>query len=148
MLRPPSGNRTSRYCRLPAPGPPANTWAVSLHANDILRWFLTDAQQRFPDSAVLFSRRLGGALHRGTIHNRLRDLQILEGQPQAVWFSHHELRRACGTHNYQRGVGSCRDPASAWPLDDDFDDALRASVGRVQALTVLGVSLSAAVHSC
>jgi len=28
----------------------------------------------------------------------------MEGRPQAEWFSPHALRRACATHNYERGV--------------------------------------------
>lgn len=40
----------------------------------------------------------------GTIRNRLRHLMGLEGRPQADWFSPHGLRRACATHNYERGV--------------------------------------------
>jgi site-specific recombinase XerD len=59
---------------------------------------------RFPDSAVLFADESGGALHRGTIRNRLRYLMQLEGRSQAEWFSPHALRRACATHNYERGV--------------------------------------------
>jgi integrase len=28
----------------------------------------------------------------------------VEGCPQSEWFSPHGLRRACATHNYERGV--------------------------------------------
>ena len=28
----------------------------------------------------------------------------LEGQPSVDWFSPHALRRACATHNYERGM--------------------------------------------
>ena len=45
-----------------------------------------------------------GGLHRGTIRNRLRHLMELEGRPAADRFSPHALRRACATHNYERGV--------------------------------------------
>jgi len=70
----------------------------------VLRWFLNDVRGRFPDSPVLFADESGGALHRGTIRNRLRHLMELEGRPSGDWFSPHALRRACATHNYERGV--------------------------------------------
>ena len=40
----------------------------------------------------------------GTVRNRLRHLMDLEGRPAADRFSPHALRRACATHNYERGV--------------------------------------------
>ncbi|MEU8247200.1 hypothetical protein [Nonomuraea sp. NPDC048916] len=58
----------------------------------VLRWFLNDVRGRFPDSPVLFADESGGALHRGTIRNRLRYLMQLEGLPQEEWFSPHALR--------------------------------------------------------
>ncbi|MEV7230917.1 tyrosine-type recombinase/integrase [Polymorphospora sp. NPDC051019] len=70
----------------------------------VLRWFVDDVRGRFPDSPVLFADESGGRLHRGTIRNRLRRLMQLEGRPEADWFSPHALRRACATHNYERGV--------------------------------------------
>ena len=39
-----------------------------------------------------------------TIRNRLRHLMSVEGRPEADWFSPHGMRRACATHNYERGV--------------------------------------------
>jgi site-specific recombinase XerD len=53
---------------------------------------------------VLFADESGGSLHPGTIRNRLRYLMELEGRPAAERFSPHALRRACATHNYERGV--------------------------------------------
>lgn len=70
----------------------------------LLRWFLADVRPKFPDSPVLFADESGGALHRGTLRNRLRYLMELEGRPAAERFSPHALRRACATHNYERGV--------------------------------------------
>ncbi|MEV0200185.1 tyrosine-type recombinase/integrase [Nonomuraea sp. NPDC050691] len=70
----------------------------------MLRWFLNDVRGRFPDSPVLFADESGGALHRGTIRNRLRYLMHLEGRPETGRFSPHALRRTCATHNYERGV--------------------------------------------
>jgi site-specific recombinase XerD len=70
----------------------------------VLRWFLDDVRGRFPDSPVLFADESGGSLHPGTIRNRLRYLMELEGRPPVDRFSPHAMRRACATHNYERGV--------------------------------------------
>ncbi len=59
---------------------------------------------KFPESRVLFADESGGAMHPGTIRNRLRYLMTREGRPRAEWFSPHAMRRACATHNYERGV--------------------------------------------
>ena len=53
---------------------------------------------------MLFADESGGRLHRGTIRNRLRHLLELEGAAPCDRFSPHGLRRACATHNYERGV--------------------------------------------
>jgi integrase/recombinase XerD len=84
---------------------PRPRWVPMLDDLDlVLRWFLADVRGRFPDSPVLFADESGGALHRGTIRNRLRYLMQLEGRGPSEWFSPHALRRACATHNYERGV--------------------------------------------
>lgn len=84
---------------------PRPRWVPMLDGLDlVLRWFLDDVRGRFPDSPVLFADESGGRLHRGTIRNRLRYLMVLEGRPAGEWFSPHALRRACATHNYERGV--------------------------------------------
>ena len=84
---------------------PRPRWVPMLDGLDlVLRWFLHDVRGKFPDSPVLFPDESGGDLHRGTIRNRLRHLMELEGRPAAEWFSPHALRRACATHNYERGV--------------------------------------------
>ena len=84
---------------------PRPRWVPMLDGLDlILRWFLDDVRGRFPESLVLFSDESGGQLHRGTIRNRLRRLMQVEGRPSEQWFSPHALRRACATHNYERGV--------------------------------------------
>jgi integrase/recombinase XerD len=83
---------------------PRPRWVPMLDGLDlVLRWFLDDVRGRFPDSPVLFADESGGNLHRG-ICNRLRHLMELEGCPPHEWFSPHALRRACATHNYERGV--------------------------------------------
>ena len=53
---------------------------------------------------MLFADESGGAMHPGTVRNRLRYLMGLEGRPQGEWFSPHAMRRARATHNYERGV--------------------------------------------
>jgi len=84
---------------------PRPRWVPMLDGVDlVLRWFLTDVRGRFPGSSVLFADESGGPLHRGTIRNRLRYLMELEGRPTSERFSPHALRRACATHNYERGV--------------------------------------------
>jgi site-specific recombinase XerD len=84
---------------------PRPRWVPMLDGLDlVLRWFLDDVRGKFPDSPVLFADESGGALHPGTVRNRLRYLMTLEGRPQGEWFSPHALRRACATHNYERGV--------------------------------------------
>jgi hypothetical protein len=63
---------------------PRPRWVPMLDSLDlVLRWFLDDVRGRFPDSAVLFADESGGALHPGTIRNRLRYLMTLEGRPEA-----------------------------------------------------------------
>ncbi|MFI9367026.1 tyrosine-type recombinase/integrase, partial [Kitasatospora sp. NPDC053057] len=84
---------------------PRPRWVPMLDGLDlVLRWFLEDVRPKFPDSPVLFADESGGNLRRGTIRNRLRYLMELEGRPAAERFSPHALRRACATHNYERGV--------------------------------------------
>jgi site-specific recombinase XerD len=84
---------------------PRPRWVPMLDGLDlVLHWFLDDVRPKFPDSPVLFADESGGNLHRGTIRNRLRHLMELEGRPAHERFSPHALRRACATHNYERGV--------------------------------------------
>jgi integrase/recombinase XerD len=45
-----------------------------------------------------------GRLDTGTIRNRLRHILDFEGKDQEEWFSPHDLRHACATRNYERGV--------------------------------------------
>ncbi|HEY6424434.1 MAG TPA: tyrosine-type recombinase/integrase [Pseudonocardiaceae bacterium] len=84
---------------------PRPRWVPMLDGVDlVLRWFLDDVRGRFPVSEVLFCDESGGRMAAGTIRNRLRHLMKVEGCPQSEWFSPHGLRRACATHNYERGV--------------------------------------------
>ncbi len=103
--RGPFGKLHVRFGKAAHTSGPRPRWVPMLDGLDlVLRWFLNDVRGRFPDSAVLFADESGGALHRGTIRNRLRRLMELEGRPATDWFSPHALRRACATHNYERGV--------------------------------------------
>lgn len=84
---------------------PRPRWVPLLDGLDlILRWYLDDVRPKMPESPVLFCDQSGGVLSRGTIRNRLHYLQDLEGCDMAERFSPHALRRACATHNYERGV--------------------------------------------
>jgi len=101
----PFGKLHVRFGKAAHTSGPRPRWVPMLDGLDlVLRWFTDDVRGKFPDSAVLFADESGGALHPGTIRNRLRHLMELEGRPAAGWFSPHALRRACATHNYERGV--------------------------------------------
>src|SRR5712691_4365054 len=103
--RGPFGKLHVRFGKAARTSGPRPRWVPMLDGLDlVLRWFLDDVRSKFPDSAVLFADESGGALHPGTIRNRLRHLMELEGRPAADWFSPHALRRACATHNYELGV--------------------------------------------
>ena len=49
-----------------------------------------------------------------TIRNRLRHLMSVEGRPEVEWFSPHGMRRACATHNNERGVDLVDPPRRVW----------------------------------
>jgi site-specific recombinase XerD len=84
---------------------PRPRWVPMLDGLDVLlRWYLRDVRGRFPASAVLFCDESGGRLSTGTVRNRLRHLMTVEGRPVGDWFTPHGLRRACATHNYERGM--------------------------------------------
>lgn len=84
---------------------PRPRWVPMLDGLDlVLRWYLDDVRGRFPDSAALLCDESGGRMAAATIRNRLRHLMSVEGRPEAEWFSPHAMRRACATHNYERGV--------------------------------------------
>jgi site-specific recombinase XerD len=103
--RGPFGKLHVRFGKAAHTSGPRPRWVPMLDQLDlVLRWFLNDVRGRFPDSPVLFADESGGRLHRGTIRNRLRRLMQLEARPPVEWFSPHALRRACATHNYERGV--------------------------------------------
>jgi len=84
---------------------PRPRWVPMLdHLDLVLRWFVDDVRPRFAAGPALFCDEGGGPIHRGTIRNRLRYLLDLEGRPATDRFSPHDLRHACATRNYERGV--------------------------------------------
>lgn len=84
---------------------PRPRWVPMLDGLDlILRWFVDEIHPRFGETGWLFCDEGGGAIHRGTIRNRLRYLLDLEKHPSGQRFSPHGLRHACATRNYERGV--------------------------------------------
>jgi integrase/recombinase XerD len=84
---------------------PRPRWVPMLDGLDlVLRWYLDQVRGRFPDGPVLLCDESGGRMAAATIRNRLRHLMSVEGQPDVEWFSPHGMRRACATHNYERGV--------------------------------------------
>ena len=84
---------------------PRPRWVPMLDGLDlVLRWYLDDVRGQFPDGPVLLCDESGGRMAAATIRNRLRHLMSVEGRPEAEWFSPHGMRRACATHNYERGV--------------------------------------------
>jgi site-specific recombinase XerD len=90
------GTRTS--------GPRAR-WVPLLDGLDlILGWYLADIRPRFGNGPALFCDEGGGAIHRGTVGNRLRVLIEAERAGPESYFRPHDLRHACATHNYERGV--------------------------------------------
>jgi site-specific recombinase XerD len=90
------GTRTS--------GPRAR-WVPLLDGLDlILGWYLADIRPRFGNGPALFCDEGGGAIHRGTVGNRLRVLIGAERAGPESYFRPHDLRHACATHNYERGV--------------------------------------------
>jgi integrase/recombinase XerD len=71
----------------------------------MLRWYVDKVRPRFRKPGTeLFCDEAGGSLGRGTIRNRLRYLLDVEGRPHHERFSPHDLRHACATRNYERGV--------------------------------------------
>ncbi|MFD8779561.1 tyrosine-type recombinase/integrase [Streptomyces sp. NPDC059916] len=103
--RGPFGKLHVRFGRGARTSGPRPRWVPMLDGLDlVLHWFLDDVRRKFPNSPVLFADESGGSLHRGTIRNRLRYPMELEGRPATDRFSPHALRRACATHNYERGV--------------------------------------------
>lgn len=103
--RGPFGKIHVRFGKAARGSGPRPRWVPMLDQLDlILRWYLQDVRPRLPAGAAAFPDPDGGRLHRGSVRNRLAHLLELEGAEAADRFSPHALRRACATHNYERGV--------------------------------------------
>lgn len=74
------------------------------HLDLVMTWYLADVRSRFGNGTALFCDEGGGPISRGTIRNRLASLLEIEGGSTEERFTPHSLRRACATHNYERGV--------------------------------------------
>ena len=84
---------------------PRPRWVPMLDGLDlVLRWFLDDVRGKFPDSPVLFADESGGGAASRDDPQPAALSDGAGGPPAADRFSPHALRRACATHNYERGV--------------------------------------------
>ena len=82
---------------------PRPRWVPMLDATpDVLRWYVEDVRPLFsPDGDALWVVQHGGRMTGSTLQNELARMLDIEGGDR---FSPHDLRRACATHNYERGV--------------------------------------------
>ncbi len=129
--RGPFGKLHVRFGKAAHMSGPRPRWVPMLDGLDVLlQWFLADVRPKFPNSPVLFADESGGALHRGTIRNRLRYLMELEGDRRpsdsaaraAPGLRHPQLRAWCGSGCDSTAFGA---------LDGELDHAVRAAVGDV-----------------
>jgi len=103
--RGPFGKIHVRYGKAAKGSGPRPRWVPMLDGLDlILKWYLADVRSRLVAGAVLFPDQSGDRLHRGSVRNRLAHLLDLEDASAAERFSPHAIRRACATHNYERGM--------------------------------------------
>ncbi|HEY5271602.1 MAG TPA: tyrosine-type recombinase/integrase [Acidimicrobiales bacterium] len=103
--RGPFGKAHVRFGKGTRTSGPRARWVPLLDGLDlILGWYLAEVRPRFGPGAALFCDEGGGAIHRGTVGNRLRQILAAEGAGPEGHFSPHGLRHACATHNYERGV--------------------------------------------
>jgi len=70
----------------------------------ILGWYLAEIRPGSGQVRPCSATEGGGAIHRGTVGNRLRAALAGEQAGPEGHFSPHGLRHACATHNYERGV--------------------------------------------
>ncbi len=103
--RGPFGKLHVRFGKAAHMSGPRPRWVPMLDGLDmLLQWFLADVRPKFPNSPVLFADESGGALHRGHDPQPPAVSDGAGGRPATERFSPHALRRACATHNYERGV--------------------------------------------
>ncbi len=103
--RGPFGKIHVRYGKAAKGSGPRPRWVPMLDGLDlILKWYLADVRSRLVAGPVLFPDQSGDRLHRGSVRNRLAHLLDLEQVLAPERFSPHAMRRACATHNYERGM--------------------------------------------
>lgn len=105
FTRGPFGKIHVRFGKATRGSGPRPRWVPMLDDLDlILCWYLADVRPRLATGAALFPDQSGDRLHRGSVRNRLAHLLDVDGGPANERFSPHALRRACATHNYERGM--------------------------------------------
>ncbi len=101
----PSGKLHVRFGKAANASGPRPRWAPMLEGLEkILAWYLADVRPLFPATEALFCDDDGQALKAGTVRDRLARLLDLEGGTWDERFTPHALRRACATHQYERGM--------------------------------------------
>lgn len=101
----PSGKLHVRFGKAANASGPRPRWAPMLEGLEkILAWYLADVRPLFPSTEALFCDGDGRALKAGTVRDRLARLLDLEGAGWDERFTPHALRRACATHQYERGM--------------------------------------------
>ena len=109
----------------------------------------TTCAAKFPDSPVLFADESGGQLHRG--HDP-QPAALPDGPRRPPGsrsrFSPHALRRACATHNYERGVDlvAIQQMLGHWTVE--LDDAVCPARRRRSSRTPIGGRCPARSASC
>ncbi|MFC8270011.1 tyrosine-type recombinase/integrase [Streptomyces cinereoruber] len=84
---------------------PRPRWAPMLEGLDqILAWYLADVRPLFPTTPALFCDADGRPMKTGTVRDHLAALLDLEDAAREERFTPHALRRACATHQYERGM--------------------------------------------
>jgi site-specific recombinase XerD len=106
LERGPFGKLHVRFGKGAKTSGPRPRWVPMLDQLDlIMRWFLDDVRPLFRGAGpALFPDESGGELAPSTVRNRLAYLLKVEGRGEVDYFSPHDLRRACATRNYERGV--------------------------------------------
>ncbi|MER7585645.1 tyrosine-type recombinase/integrase [Kitasatospora sp. NPDC097691] len=100
----PSGRPYVRFGKAANTFGPRPRWMPMLDGIDqVLAWYLADIRHLFPDTPVLFPDPSSGPLKPEAVRDRLARLLDLEDRP-AERFTPHTLRRACVTHQYERGM--------------------------------------------
>ncbi|MFD9244541.1 tyrosine-type recombinase/integrase [Streptomyces sp. NPDC059556] len=100
-----SGKLHVRFGKAANTSGPRPRWVPMLEGLDrILAWYLADVRPLFPTSQALFCDEDGRPMKTGTVRDRLARLLDLEGAGRDERFTPHALRRACATHQYERGM--------------------------------------------